>query len=540
MADIVPAPAAVDALERLRKQAKRVLREARAVQPAALSRLRAQLPRLAALDDATLAAEVRLADVQHALAREAGAESWTKLKRALEALQPLHIQARRFLSNVPEHPETARQILAAHPAIGPLTVHTAAAACAESRLAELLGARPALATAADAPTDWTPLLYLSASPLDFNDPANAAASVRCGELLFVHGADANQGTLWDPADPTSKLAPLYYASMRDNAGLVELLLQHGAEVNDGESIYHAVQANHFRCAEVLLAHGADINGRHVQWNNTPLYFLAGYFEGTPDTQQYLAGIRWLLEHGADPNVTSYAKAETPLHRCAAFNHGPELAELLLAHGAEVDAARADGRTPYVLAVRSGNTQLAAYLLERGADAGRLTPLDELIGRAMAGDAAGVRTLARQHPGLTDNLNAEDRMSVGNAAWLGHNSALAVLAEVGFPLDAEGEAGGTPLHAAAWHGNAAAVRILLGLGAPVNIRDKTYGSSPLGWTAHGSLQCQDGSEDDYVECGRLLLEAGADRETSINKWGEPPEGMASPKLKELLKAGGFAV
>src|SRR3989442_440710 len=115
MSDTAPAPSAVDALERLRKQAKRILRQARASDPAVLARLRVYLQRLARLDDAGLAAEVKLADVHHLLAREVGLDSWAKLKRSIEAIQPLHIQARRFLSSVPENPEVARNIFGEHP-----------------------------------------------------------------------------------------------------------------------------------------------------------------------------------------------------------------------------------------------------------------------------------------------------------------------------------------------------------------------------------------------------------------------------------------
>src|SRR5262245_19227741 len=60
-------------LEFLRKEAKAMLRQCRSGDPATLSRLRAQLPRLES--------EVRLADVQHALARESGYASWAELKQ---------------------------------------------------------------------------------------------------------------------------------------------------------------------------------------------------------------------------------------------------------------------------------------------------------------------------------------------------------------------------------------------------------------------------------------------------------------------------
>ena len=84
------------AFARLRSTAKILTREARSGDPAALARLRARLPRLAALDPVDAAARVRLADVQHALAREAGLENWAALKDLVLAQEPLIAQIERM------------------------------------------------------------------------------------------------------------------------------------------------------------------------------------------------------------------------------------------------------------------------------------------------------------------------------------------------------------------------------------------------------------------------------------------------------------
>jgi ankyrin repeat protein len=46
--------------------------------------------------------------------------------------------------------------------------------------------------------------------------------------------------------------------------------------NDGESLHHSAQFGHLECLEMLLAHGANLSERHPNWNNTPLFFLAGH------------------------------------------------------------------------------------------------------------------------------------------------------------------------------------------------------------------------------------------------------------------------
>ena len=82
------------------------------------------------------------------------------------------------------------------------------------------------------------------------------------------------------------------------------------------------------------------------------------------------------------------------------------------------------------------------------------------------------------------------------------------------------------------------RLLLRLGAPLDVRDRQFGCSPLAWAAHGSANCRR-ADDDYRAVVEALLDAGAGRETSINRWGEPPESLATPRVARLLRERGFA-
>ena len=118
------------------------------------------------------------------------------------------------------------------------------------------------------------------------------------------------------------LPPLYHACMADDRALVKKLLSEGANPNDGESVYHAAQLDRRECLEILLAHGADLSSRHAAYGNTPLYFLAGHHESDPNAATVMEGMRWLLEHGADPNVTSEDLNETPLQGLARNGWGP--------------------------------------------------------------------------------------------------------------------------------------------------------------------------------------------------------------------------
>src|SRR5262245_25480640 len=369
-----PTPA-TPSFERLRRLAKQLTRQIRAGNATALKRVQAQLSGLASLDPTTAAERVRLADVHHALAREAGVENWAALKILVQSQEPLIAQTARFLQALPDgDAATMRRVIQQFPEVARTSIHAACAACDADAVERWLAKEPAAAKARFRDSGWTPLDCLAASPLFALDDAHRAASVAIGRRLLELGVDANTYTPL-PNDTNGKLSVLYRASEHGNAGLVKLLLEHGANPNDGESTYHAAERNHRDVLELLLAHGAEISAAHQPWNNTVLYYLAGYHGDHPLAGSAAAGMQWLLEHGADPNVPSYDHRETPLHRIAEFGHGVEVAELLLAHGAAPQRPRADGRTPYEMAMRSGNIAVAELLRARGAATDSLRPVD---------------------------------------------------------------------------------------------------------------------------------------------------------------------
>ena len=450
---------------------------------------------------------------------------------------PLPALTHRFFEALRHHrPEEARQILERTPAIAHTSVFAAAVAGDAEFLASELKRDPSLAAAVD-DQRWSALLYAGGSPLHATDPARAAGILECARLLLDAGADPNSHMLYDPEDPTSKVAVLYFAVMSDHVAMVKLLLERGADPNDGESVYHGAEWDRVDCLELLLAHGADLGSRHEHWNNTPLYFISGYRPNDPHTPRAIRGMKWLLEHGADPNVTSYAHRETPLHTLARGGHAAETLEMFIAHGADVNAARADGKTPLVLALRAGAAETAATLRKHGATETNVTPADELVTACMAGDEARARAVLARHPDLMSSLTPEDRQALAQAGTEDRVKSVRLMASLGFPVDQEAAEPGTPLHHAAWHGRAAVVRTLLEMGAPLDFRDREFGSSPLGWASHGSANCRT-ADDDYLAVVDLLLDAGSAREPSFNRWGAPPEALASARVAAHLKERGF--
>lgn len=534
-------------VQNLLQQANQLLKQAQGGDAVLIGRLRELLPRFEAVEPEAMAGTITLADVQHAIARQNGKTSWNELLQFLASVDPLHVHAARFLLALREEQATqAKAILDAHPAVATYSVHTAAAVANSAAVRTFVAANPALATQPTAPDGTLPLIYACQGALPDLLHIDAADRVQTVTLLLDAGATAND-MLALPHDRSVHIPALYFACVSNNVAVAELLLQRGANPNDGESVYHAAERDHRACLELLLQHGADISSAHSEWGNTPLYFLAGYKSFSPLCASSERGMQWLLEHGANPNVASDATArrdgtpgaaETPLHRIAANGKGVHVAEMLVAHGADIHLKRGDGKTAYALAVRTGNTPVAEYLARLGADTTALDPVDRLLGACADSDAVTAERIVREHPDVVRSLSLEDRQALALAVEAGKTDSVRLLVSLGWSLTDEGPWGGTPLHHAAWHANADMTQLLLELGAPVDVKDSEYGSSPIAWAAHGSAHGHPDKQDDYVAVVELLMKAGATRTASYNKWNEAPEHMASPAVTSALKRGGF--
>ena len=179
-------------------------------------------------------------------------------------------------------------------------------------------------------------------------------------LLYIHGAAVNvQGVYGD--------IPLHAASFGGQVDILRWLLSHGADANTLSSngftpLSEAADGMQFEAIQVLLGHNADINFADNA-GRTPLYLVLYY---RSSEEKFVDMVRLLLEHGADPNIsTSDLAHSTPLH-LAASRGLLEVARLLLSHGAKVDEKDGEGKTPFQLAADEEHEELTKLLLEHGA------------------------------------------------------------------------------------------------------------------------------------------------------------------------------
>lgn len=192
-------------------------------------------------------------------------------------------------------------------------------------------------------TDDTPAIILAAS-------CGAHDTVR---RLIQLGADTE--TKYDKEG----WRPLHIAAQRNHIDVAKVLLESGAivEAEDNRKakpIQWALKHKHFEFAELLLAYGADIN---VRWRDGYSFLHHEAKDGRNDT------LRFMLQHGADPNTTDqrYGTGSTPLHG-AARNDRQHAAQILIEFGADVNTRNDNGLTPLDM-TRMSNKGMVSELLK---------------------------------------------------------------------------------------------------------------------------------------------------------------------------------
>jgi ankyrin repeat protein len=487
-------------LEQLKRQAKDLLRSAKAREGDALARFRT-LPAFAhQRDDAQLAATIALHDAQSVVAREQGFPSWTALaERVEELVLDFDAAVVQFIEAATEvQPARAERMLRLFPRIAGASFHTALLLGDVAEVERRLEQRPSLAKEAGGPRSWPPLLYLCHTSLDFGAPARRDGLVACARQLIAHGADVNarypwlhhgvqRAALWGAVCVT-RLLPL-----------ARLLLEHGADPNDGVTLPLAASGGDLASLELLHAHGANVNQPWASDGSATLYAILNWAD-TP------TGVRWLLEHGADPDPVFAANGETPLH-VVARRWDAALCEALVRRGAAIERKRGDGRTPYAVAELAGNDGVARWLAEHGAST-ELSSVDRLVAACSRGDRASAEAMLAAQPDLASQLGPEHYAALYRAAERNDTRALETMLACGFdPNHADDEIGKTPLHAAAHEGRPEIVRLLLAHGASVSARDREFHGQPLVWAADG-LRSHAPDHRDYGQVARLLLDAGS--------------------------------
>ena len=513
-------------LDQLRRQAKELRDAARSGDPAALHRIAAHVP---------VAGPVTLAAAQLAIAREHGFPSWPRLKAAADArtAELAKLVDEFLVASIRDWTGRAARMLASRPEIATYDFRTAVVLGDAPRVREMLRRDPALATRPDARTGWTALHAVCSSQWNRMDPDRAAGMLEVARLLLDAGADL--GVKLGPPDRPGdrRWSPLFCAvTGAPNPAITQLLLERGARPDDDHVLYLAAFDD--ECLRLLLPYVRDIA------ETTAL--------AAPISTNDIAGVRMLLDAGADPNhpldggLLGESHEDSPpvrpLSAAIEAECSPELIGLLLDHGADPDAPGWYGHTPYQLAMRRGQTGTAELLARHGASTG-IPVADRFVSACLMADRAEAERIAAADPGLPDRLGTDDHAALIEAADHGNAEAVRIMLDFGFPLGTRAETGDgqTALHAAAGAGSTETVRLLLQRGADIEARDTTWDDTPLGWAIVGSgMRLGHAPDADWPGTVRTLIEAGASTEGIVLSPDDakPP----SPEVADLLRSYGI--
>ncbi|QIG44417.1 ankyrin repeat domain-containing protein [Nocardioides anomalus] len=388
------------------------------------------------------------------LAREHGFPSWPKLVAHVERLRGTSRP-----DEVPEQADPAAEFLrlacltygaddparwarAAALAVATEDVWGAAARCNAAALRRLLAGNRKLASREGGPFGWPPLLYLAFAR---HDPHVSADAVRDAVLaLREAGADVDARYWWHGLEPPfTALTGAFGGGEQSQPphpqadALARVLLDEGADPNDGQALYNRMFTPDDSHLELLLEYGLD------------------------DPELLRDQLGWAVLHGFDDRV-----------------------RLLVAHGVDPDTEVGGGygvpRQPAVTAAaEAGHAGTAALLRELGA---RPAPTS-VVAAVLAGDPvdpAQVPAAIAARPGLVAWAAAAGNPdAVRRAVALGWDVDRRARTDV--PSDEEWETG---LHAAAMNGDRAMVELLLSLGADPTVVDHRFGGTPAQWAAHG--------------------------------------------------------
>jgi ankyrin repeat protein len=443
--------------------------------------------------------------------------------------------------------------------------------CGGSLLLATLAARPMLA--ADAPgrlidaiktRDTTAVAALLKQPAEINARAAdgstalhwAARSddVETVRALLHAGANAQAANRYG-------VTPLALAATNGNPVIVEMLVKAGADVNaalpEGESVLMtASRTGVAPVLSLLLERGADANRQESWLGETALMWAAA--------ENHAAAVKVLLEHGANPDITSYpttykrkVAGQTLLPRggfsalmYAARENAVAAAEALLAGGANPNVADPDGTTALILAIINAHYDLAATLVNKGAN---LDQADS-VGMTPLYAAVDMNTLAFMHGRPSSRPSGElGPVDIVKLLLAQHAkpdlalSAPAMQRHNNLPNQNLG-AGTTPLMRAAKSGDVAVMKLLLAAGANPSLKQKNDNTLVMLAAGFGrkfnqnadAQEYERGSEAELLEAVKLCVSLGVDL-NAVNVQGDSPMHVAAGEsIVRFLAANGARV
>lgn len=277
------------------------------------------------------------------------------------------------------------------------------------------------------------------------------------------------------------------------ARAIKVLLDHGAEPNDEETPYHVPETYQNDVMKVLVASG--------KLNANSLVTLITRKHDWHD----LEGIRYLLDHGADPNrISNWGR--TALHQAIERDNRIAIFELLLDRGADPGVVSKRSMNAVSMAARYGRADVLDLFAARGFDVA-LSGFDDYLARFAHGETFEL------DPFLVNDIESRDPAILVEFAGAGNVEGVRRMLEAGFRMDVTSSSCGarmdTPLHSALWRGRHDVVKLLIERGAPLE-KPNGHGATPLAWAVRAAVHSEWFPNRSTSEDVVALIAAGADK------------------------------
>jgi len=375
------------------------------------------------------------------------------------------------------------------------------------------------------------------------------------ELLIAEGANVNgENTFGDP---------LIWAVITGRKDIVDFLITNAANVyagSENKALSCAEKYGHKEIAEVIRRQSEAVNDilKAVQQGDLAKVkailaskpeLLCAACDRQENTLLHLAALNgqkdiaeFLIAQGAEIESTNgYMFNYVPLHLAVQSEH-EDLVALLIAAGADVNAGWGRTDSPLHLAVESGNIKIVRFLISKGADVNIKRP--NLVGVTEGERPLSIAAVAGYHE-IAQNLivngaevNSENFMgytALHYAAKEGQEKVTEVLISNRAHVDAEDKYRRTPLHMAAEKGRKQTAEILIANGAEIEARASSDELTPLHMAAM----------EGHKELVQLLINCGANVNAIATRVSgcdrvTPLDLAKTNEVAELLRAAGAKI
>jgi hypothetical protein len=440
----------------------------------------------------------KLADAQHALAREYGFVDWAKLKSYVITLGLLPAEA--LTAAIRDHgAQQVRELLESHPELratineplpnygfGQHALFAAVQRSDRATIEVLLDAGASIHKR----TEWWAGGF---GVLDDCDPGQVDFLVERGAVIDAHAA-ARLGMI-------SKLTEL----VATDQNVVH------SKGGDGQTPLHF--ASTVEIAQFLLDHGAEVDALDVDHESTPAQYMLRVEQKRhyPRDRQDVA--RYLVSRGCGTDLlmaTALGDVNLVRHH---LDTDPACIRMSVSEAwFPKKDPRAGGtiyiwmlganRTAHVVARDFGHEQVFELLMER-------TPEDLKLALACElGDEITFQEYLARNPDATKSLSDAERRKLPAAAQSNNTKAVQLMLEAGWPVNTPGEMGATALHWSGFNGNAEMIREILRFHPDIETKSREYAGTALTWALYASGNGWHRNTGDFVGTVRALLDAGA--------------------------------